>query len=257
MAEEAIQIIDKSGDDKMLWETTGRLAYKRGLLEGRNESPLFAVIPISILERTDLSANSKLLYAEIIALSKKSGRCYATNKYLAQTLGLKDKSIPQLLKELSGTGLLMINIKRNKEGTYRDILASFFNEGGHQSITRGGIVKERGQKRYKQIDINKIDTDSNPQVAEVINLFKDINPSYKGWFGNITQRKAAATLLKQHGFEKVSKAVNLLARTNTMPYITTITTPYMLETKWALWKAQVEKKMAEKQSKGKKIISSV
>src|SRR3990167_2729012 len=137
MAEEIIKIIDESGDDKMLWETIGKPAYERGLLEGRNESPLFAVIPVNILERTDLSANSKLLYAEIMALSKKSGRCYATNRYLAQTLGLKDRSIPQLLKELSGTGLVMISIKRNKEGTYRDIMVSFFSEGGVSVSSEG------------------------------------------------------------------------------------------------------------------------
>jgi hypothetical protein len=130
-------------------------AYEKGLLEGRNESPLYAVIPVSILERTDISANAKLLYAEIMALSKKSGKCYATNKHLASMLGLKERSITQLLNELSGTGIVIVSIKRSSEGTYRDMRVSFFDEGGHQSIARGGIVRERGQKRYKQIDINK------------------------------------------------------------------------------------------------------
>ena len=105
------------------------------------------------------------------------------------------------------------------------------------------------EEPVKEEPIKKNHPDSNPEIAEVINLFKDINPSYKNWFGNKTQRKAAADLLEAHGLEKVKKAVSLVARTNSIPYITSITSPYMLESKWALWKAQVEKKMVEKQTK--------
>lgn len=115
----------------------------------------------------------------------------------------------------------------------------------------------------QQIEPNKNDkndkndnknTESNPRIAEVINLFKNINPSYKGWFGNKVQRKAATMLLEVHGFEKVAKAVSLLTRTNSIPFITTITTPYMLESKWALWENQVRKKMAEKEIKQRHVI---
>ena len=155
--EEQMLFIDESGDDKMLWETIGKPAYEKGLQDGRNESPLFAVIPVSILENKNLSANAKLLYGEICALSKKSGKCYATNDYLGSVLGLKERSIPNLLKELSGNGLVFIDIERSKRGTYRNITVSFFNEGGHHSITRGGLAKERGLKRNRQIEIdNKI-----------------------------------------------------------------------------------------------------
>ncbi len=114
-------------------------AYEQGLLEGRNESPLFAVVPISILENKTLTANAKLLYAGILALSKKSGKCYATNEYLANMLGIAGSSIRQLLKELKGQGLVIVSIKRSKKGTYRDIIVSYFSEGG---IVRqsGGIA---------------------------------------------------------------------------------------------------------------------
>ena len=118
-----------------------RQTYKAGVSDGRNESPLFAIIPVSILENSELSANAKLLYGEIMALSKRSGKCYATNAHLAKMLSLSDRSIPQLLKELSGIGLVIIDIKRSSKGTYRDIMVSFFNEGGHRSITRGASLK--------------------------------------------------------------------------------------------------------------------
>ena len=106
-------------------------AYEAGLNYGRNESPIFAIIPISVLEDKELSANAKLLYGEILALSKKSGKCYATNEYLALKIGLKRKTIPNLLKELSNKGLLKIDIQRNDKGTYRNIGVSLFRDGGY------------------------------------------------------------------------------------------------------------------------------
>ncbi len=116
---------------------------------------LYAVIPISILENKDLTPNAKLLYAEVMALSKKSGRCFATNEYLANRLGISPRTVPALLSELNGCGIIHTDVKRNKQGTYRNITVSFFSDVGHRSLTRGGIAESRGQKRNRQIDIEK------------------------------------------------------------------------------------------------------
>jgi biotin operon repressor len=168
-------IKDTSSDEKMLWETIGKPAYERGLLEGRQESGLFAIIPMSILEDKTLSANAKLLYGEIMALSKKSGKCYATNEYLADVLGLSKTSLPQIIRELAGCGLIVVDIQRSKKGTYRDITVSFFNKGGHSSLTMGGIVKEQGQKRNRQIEIDK----ESKMKATVSVAKKDSNNIFK------------------------------------------------------------------------------
>lgn len=224
-------------------ENKEKIAYERGLLEGRQEIGMFAIIPVSILENENLSANSKLLYGEIMALSKKSGQCYATNEYLANMLGLKKESMPQLLKELSGMGLIIVNINRSSKGTYRDIVVSFFNEGGHKSITRGGRAKQRGgasldnedKREIDKVDINKIDTNSATAVAEPINkfieLFKNVNPSYKQLYKDKTQRACLERLLKLMGVEKLENCINTLARTNGMEFAPVITTPYLLEKK--------------------------
>ena len=116
---------------------------------------LYAIIPISILESKELTANAKLLYAEVMALSKKSGRCFATNEYLATRLGLSPRTIPALLQELNGCGILHSDVKRNSKGTYRNITVSFFGDEGHRSFARGGIAIPRGQKRNRQREIEK------------------------------------------------------------------------------------------------------
>jgi DNA-binding transcriptional ArsR family regulator len=148
--------------------------YAIGLSLGRNESPLYAIIPIDIMENKTLSANSKLLYGEIMALAKKSGKCYATNEHLADILGLSKSSIPNLLRELSGIGLVTVDIQRSSRGTYRNIMVSFFNNGGYSGTTTGGIVKEQGQKRNKQTEIDKVDNTCNSkelqeQIVSLIN----------------------------------------------------------------------------------------
>ena len=232
MEDKEIKIIDESGDKQMLWETIGKPAYEKGLLEGRQESGLFAIIPMSILENKTLSANAKLLYGEIMALSKKSGLCYATNEYMGEMLGLAKRSIPQILKELLGCGLILVDIERSYKGTYRNITVSFFNEGGDNKLTRGGIVRQRGQKRNRQREIDKEIPTSNASVADInklIELFKPINPSYERLFSNKTQRAAIERLVKKYGEEKTISTIEALPDIINKPYAPKITTPYELE----------------------------
>ena len=233
-----INIKDESGDDKMLWEKYGKPAYERGFLEGRQESGLFAVIPMSILENKNLSSNAKLLYGEIMALSKKSGKCYATNEYLGNTLGLAKLSMPQLLKELSSVGLIMVSVDRSKRGTYRDITVSFFNETGHSGLTGEGLVGQRGQKRNRQSinkqidkDLSTLSVERNKEIGELIDLFKSVNPSYRTLFGRKVQRAAVERMLEAIGREKLEGAIKMLPKTNPMEFAPKITTPLELENK--------------------------
>jgi len=173
------------------------------------EPNFFAIIPINILEKRNLSANAKLLYAEIVALSKKSGKCFATNEYLAERLGLSKRSIPTLLKELKKERLIKISINRNNKGTFRNIVLKLYNDrggasqnndGGYRRTTMGGIANERGQNRNRQREIDnnnniilhsnstelpqnpslkeekkpKSKKDTNPEVLEVFKYFKEI-----------------------------------------------------------------------------------
>lgn len=122
------------------------------------------------------------------------------------------------------------------------------------------ITLEENRIDKNRIDKNRINTNtpakkdrigkvtSNVNVAEenkaiplVIDLFKEINPSYKKLFGNKTQRKAVQNLLERVGFEQLQKVILLLPRTNKMPYLPTITTPLQLEDKWASLEAGLTK----------------
>jgi len=82
---------------------------------------------------------------------------------------------------------------------------------------------------------------SHAQIVEIIDLFKDINPAYGKWYGNITQRKAITRLLESHPEEQIKKIIAILPKTNKIAYIPTITTPSQLEDKWASLEASLNK----------------
>jgi len=201
-------------------------------LEELLEPTFFAIIPLEILEDINLSANSKLLYAEICALSRRSGKCFATNEYIAKRLGLSKRTIPTLLKELKERELISVHIKAHSGGTFRDIRVSFNNDGGGRQRARGGIAKERGHNRNRQREIdNKINTSDS--VAKVMKVFEQVNPSIKRMYGNITQRKSADNLISRFGVDNVLKAAQVAVNLLEVKYSPKITTPYQLETKWA------------------------
>ena len=115
------------------------------------------------------------------------------------------------------------------------------------------------KKRHTKDTITKDNTkdkasQSDADIPVIINLFKEVNPSYQRLFGMPPQRAAAERLKKVHGMEKLTSMIAYLPKSNTSKYAPTITTPVQFEQelgKLIAWAAK------EKQGKGKGIISSV
>lgn len=85
------------------------------------EPHYFAVVPMEVLERKDLNANAKLLYGEITGLTRRNGYCMATDKYIADRIGLSKKSIQKLMQELAEKDLIRRETTKTAKGTYRRI----------------------------------------------------------------------------------------------------------------------------------------
>lgn len=95
----------------------------------------------------------------------------------------------------------------------------------------------------KDIVADATENTSHKEIIEVIELFKEINPSYKQFFGNKTQRGAAGRLLKEYGsLEEIKKRIETIKKTNIMPYAPVITTPKQFEDKRAALAAFIQKK---------------
>lgn len=82
-----------------------------------NETPsYYAILTAEVRYDNDLKANEKLLYAEITALTKSSGKCFASNKYFADLYGVSTVSISKWVNNLVKKGYLQSEIIY-KEGT--------------------------------------------------------------------------------------------------------------------------------------------
>lgn len=73
------------------------------------------------------------------------------------------------------------------------------------------------------------------ELNELIAKFKLVNISYERLFPNKSQRKALERLVKLVGYDKVNKAIEMIAQTNGMAYAPDIRTPVELENKWSKW----------------------
>jgi hypothetical protein len=90
-------------------------------------------------------------------------------------------------------------------------------------------------KNVKKVKNDKNTTGGVPpqEVVQIIDAFKQVNPSYQKWFANVTQRGAIDRLIKIHGLDRLLHVIAFLPKSNTIPYIPTITSPFQLEEKWA------------------------
>ena len=150
-----------------------------------NQPAFYAVIPLEVLENKALRPNSKLLYAEISALTRKDGICRATNSYLADRLGLDNAtSVKPLLSELKDQGYIDVDIERGDGGTWREITLTVA-----LTVARGSDKKHHPpalnnatKGEYNKQSITKESTDATGSTAkkfldwycqEYFNNFKD------------------------------------------------------------------------------------
>jgi len=116
-----------------------------------------------------------------------------------------------------------LKIKDNKAYTELD-------KSGCQSVNQCPPQVRLGKDRLGEVNNTSEETS---QVVELIDFFKEVNPSYKKWFGNKTQRSACKRLLETHGLEKLKKIISFLPQSNTTQYMPVVTTPVQLEDKFA------------------------
>lgn len=79
------------------------------------EASFWCVAPVAVIKDKHLSQSAKLLYCLVTALQTERGYCYASNRYLADGIGLEnEESVKRLLRELSKAGYFTIEIVRDE-----------------------------------------------------------------------------------------------------------------------------------------------
>jgi uncharacterized membrane protein len=74
----------------------------------------YAILPAEVRYSDTLTPNAKILYAEISALTNKSGKCFAQNLYFAELYNVSKGTISRWISELEKNGFIKTKLIRNK-----------------------------------------------------------------------------------------------------------------------------------------------
>ena len=165
-------------------------------------------IPRAVLELDGLSIQAKVAFGVLDALDGEDG-CFASNGYLSRHLGIKERQIRNVLKELEDAKLIVREEKDGKRVISTVVVKSLATAinclGGRQKIATGGgnklptynIVyniedkKENKQKKKKE----SIKEDAPMAEGSVLPFGSD--EFKRVWFAWVDYRKEIGKTLKQ------------------------------------------------------------
>lgn len=87
----------------------------------------YAIIPASVRYDKNLSANSKLLYGEITALSNEKGYCWANNAYFSHLYDVSNRTITNWINELKMANHIIVNYNKQDGLSKRYIMIADTN----------------------------------------------------------------------------------------------------------------------------------
>jgi len=117
--------------------------------ENKDNVGYYSVIPATILYNKELKANEKLLYAIITSLACKEGYCFATNKYLAEKLGVNPKTISSWISDLKDRNFIIVELIRNENNQiiqrkiYINDVPYPLNNGYHYQSKNGQTIHQK------------------------------------------------------------------------------------------------------------------
>ena len=134
--------------------------------EDADERPnYFAVIPADVRYDKTLSASEKLFYAEIVALTHKDSRCWASRRYFADLYGVDERTISRWTTKLAERGYIEVRVIRNAQKAIlrRNIALKVFHTPSDKN------VPTYGQKCPYPSDKNVAEnnTSNNNKVSKV------------------------------------------------------------------------------------------
>ena len=141
----------------------------------------YAVIPAEVRYNEKLTANSKLLYGELTALSNKTGVSWAQNKYFAELYSVDTKTVSRWIKQLQEEGFIKIKMqydKQTKQVTKRLIKISTVGGGDKNVQDNIDIHNSNNNTRNNTATFKKV-SDFNEKYLlayeHIVKLFHERN----------------------------------------------------------------------------------
>lgn len=148
-------------------------------------------IPAQVFQNNNLTITAKVVFGVLEGLDNEDG-CFASNSYLSRHLGLGERQIRNVLKELEDASLI---IREEIEGkrTIRTVVnlalgAAMDCHGGRKKNSTGG---GNGLPTYNKVD-NKTDKNTGTEAMWIVRLpfgSEAFVNAWKGWVAYHKERK--------------------------------------------------------------------
>lgn len=159
-------------------------------------------------------------------------------KDIANDLGIIEHNISKNLNKLSKFGYIeifrtgrgiIIKVNKAKKRFNNKSKSPLPNTVNQETV----IGKSEALPTYILQDSNNktITTGLRPPEEIFIPLFELVNPNFKAFYANRTERKALIWLLEKYGADDLRVKIMFLPKLNAMPFAPTVTSPYELKNK--------------------------
>lgn len=158
----------------------------------KNETPgYYAIIPADVRYNNSISANAKLLYGEITALSNSKGYAFAYNKYFADLYNVKKRTVSRWINQLKENNYIRVDLVKKQDGAERRMYLSNITGGDknvmgegqnclqpHDNNVEGGDDKNVVHNTTSSNNTRKTTTIANlpeitPKMEKVIEAWND------------------------------------------------------------------------------------
>lgn len=202
----------------------------------------FWAMPKEIMEIKELSLEARIVYSILWTRANGDNVAWPGQKYIAEILGVGERSVRRYLDELKNYGLIEVE-RQGLKKTNRYFLTGQVGRSGADTAVRSradtavlSIVREE-KKEKRSNTSNDTVVAGHPDskfIVEIFDIFRAVNPAVSRMYGNKAQRGSITRLSDRYGPDTVLRAtkaaVSILGRDRFAPKITT---PYELETNWA------------------------
>lgn len=148
-----------------------------------NNPNYYAILTSDVRYCPDLSAQEKLLFAEITALASKDGVCFAGNKYFATLYSLTDTTISHQISHLEKLGFIKLEYEKCGSKVQKRLITIVKNRNGEGVLlakkSNGTVAKNRKENNTSILtlqDNNNISQDAKNCVELFIKGLKKTNP---------------------------------------------------------------------------------
>lgn len=135
----------------------------------------YAIIPAKVRYDDRLRANEKLLYGEIVALSNKDGKCWASNSYFAKIYKVGTSTISTWINNLANNGYVVLTYVyrgETKEIEKREITLTEVSTNIDRGIHKNEIGIHKKIKGYSQNPKENNTSINNKEEEKEINKEK-------------------------------------------------------------------------------------